>query len=153
VFDNIVARHRAFKRIEILAQRDVLTDLWSRAAFFQLIEDHLRDHGGGDAPIALIAIDLDRVKDINDTLGPPAGDTILKEAADRIRSAGGPHGEISRIGGDEFLVALTGTSAAGAHDTAQHILAKFAQPFTVQMTSSVCGASLGYAIGPANGST
>jgi len=153
VFDNIVARHEAFKRIETLAQRDVLTDLWSRAAFFDLLEQRLAKAARADHPIALIAIDLDRFKDINDTLGHPAGDSVLKEVADRLRSAVGPGDEISRIGGDEFLVALTGATAADVDNTARRILAEFSHPFTVKMTNSVCGASMGYAVAPKDGAT
>jgi diguanylate cyclase (GGDEF)-like protein len=153
VFGNIVARHEAFRRVETLAQRDVLTDLWSRAAFFQLLEQRLADIANAETPIALIAIDLDRFKDINDTLGHPAGDAVLKEAADRIRSAVRPGDEISRIGGDEFLVMLAADSPADVDERARRILAKFSQPFTVKMTHSICGASMGYAIAPQDGTT
>jgi diguanylate cyclase (GGDEF)-like protein len=153
VFDNIVARHEAFKRIETLAQRDVLTDLWSRAAFFDLLERRLAQAAKVNDPIALIAIDLDRFKDINDTLGHPAGDTVLKEVADRLRSAVGAGDEISRIGGDEFLVVLTGANAMGVDNTARRILAELSHPFMVKMTNSVCGASIGYAVAPKDGET
>src|SRR5262249_55107760 len=100
-----------------------------------------------------IAIDLDRFKDINDTLGHPAGDAVLKKAADRIRSVVRPGDEISRIGGDEFLVMLSVDSPGEAEDIARRILARVTQPFTVKMTHSICGASLGYAIAPQDGTT
>lgn len=153
VFDNIVSRHEAFRKIEILAQRDALTDLWNRAAFLQLLEQQLATVAGTRDILALIAIDLDRFKDINDTLGHPVGDAVLKEAAHRIRSAVRPEDEISRIGGDEFLVMLTGADPAEVGSTARRILAKFSDPFMVNMTNSVCGASVGYAIAPMDGST
>jgi diguanylate cyclase (GGDEF)-like protein len=153
VFDNIVSRHEAFRKIEILAQRDALTDLWNRAAFLHLLEQQIETVSGTQNILALIAIDLDRFKDINDTLGHPAGDAVLKEAADRIRSAVGPEDEISRIGGDEFLVMLTGADAAEVGRTARRILAKFSDPFMVNMTNNICGASVGYAIAPMDGST
>jgi diguanylate cyclase (GGDEF)-like protein len=153
VFDNIVARHDAFRKIEILAQRDALTDLWNRAAFLHLLEQQLVTGAEANMTIGLIAIDLDRFKDINDTLGHPVGDAILKEAADRIRSAVGPRDEISRIGGDEFLVMLAGADASEVDATARRVLATFAEPFTINTTNNVCGASLGYAIAPIDGAT
>jgi diguanylate cyclase (GGDEF)-like protein len=148
-----VSRHQAFRRIETLAQRDALTDLWNRAAFLNLLEQHFATALDARSGIALIAIDLDRFKDINDTLGHPAGDAVLKEVADRVRLAVRPGGEISRIGGDEFLVMLTGASRSEVDDVARRILAKFSTPFTINMTNSVCGASVGYAVAPTDGSS
>jgi diguanylate cyclase (GGDEF)-like protein len=153
VFDNIVSRHQAFRRIETLAQRDALTDLWNRAAFLALLERHLATAPEARRDVTLIAIDLDRFKDINDTLGHPAGDAVLREVADRIRSAVRPGDEISRIGGDEFLVMLAGADGAEADVVARRVLAQFASPFTINMTNSVCGASVGYAVAPTDGST
>jgi diguanylate cyclase (GGDEF)-like protein len=153
VFDNIVSRHQAFSRIETLAQRDALTDLWNRAAFLNLLEQHLAAAPEARNDIALIAIDLDRFKDINDTLGHPAGDAVLKEVADRIRSAVRPGDEISRVGGDEFMVMLTGADHPEVDAVAKRILGAFSNPFTINMTNSVCGASVGYAITPKDGAT
>ena len=153
VFDNIVSRHDAFRKIEVLAQRDALTKLWNRAAFLHLLEQHLATIAGTRNSLALIAIDLDRFKDINDTLGHPAGDVVLKEAADRIASAVRPSDEISRIGGDEFLIMLADVDPSEADATARRILAEFSNPFTIKMTHNVCGASIGYAIAPTDGST
>jgi diguanylate cyclase (GGDEF)-like protein len=153
VFDNIVSRHEAFRRIETLAQRDPLTDLWNRAAFLNLLERQLAAAAKARTDVALIAIDLDRFKDINDTLGHPAGDAVLKEVADRIRSAVRPGDEISRVGGDEFLVMLTGAELPELDDVARRVLDQFASPFTINMTNSVCGASVGYAITPKDGAT
>ena len=153
VFDNIVSRHDAFRKIEVLAQRDALTKLWNRAAFLHLLEQHLATIAGTRNSLALIAIDLDRFKDINDTLGHPVGDVVLKEAADRIASAVRPGDEISRIGGDEFLIMLADVDPSEADATARRILAEFSNPFTIKMTHNVCGASIGYAIAPTDGST
>jgi diguanylate cyclase (GGDEF)-like protein len=153
VFDNIVSRHDAFRKIEIIAQRDALTKLWNRAAFLHLLEQHLAIIGDTRNSIGLIAIDLDRFKDINDTLGHPAGDAVLREAADRIRSAVRPGDEISRIGGDEFLIMLVDADPSQVDGTARRILAEFSNPFTIKMTHNLCGVSIGYAIAPRDGST
>jgi diguanylate cyclase (GGDEF)-like protein len=153
VFDNIVSRHEAFRRIETLAQRDALTDLWNRAAFLNLLERQLAAAAEAQSDLAVIAIDLDRFKDINDTFGHPVGDAVLKEVADRIRSALRPGDEVSRIGGDEFLIMLAGDRSPEVEAVARRILAIFSDPFAVKMTHSVCGASIGYAIAPRDGST
>jgi diguanylate cyclase (GGDEF)-like protein len=153
VFDNIVSRQNAFKKIEIIAQRDALTDLWNRAAFLELLERHLQTVRDTRNIIALISIDLDRFKDINDTLGHPVGDIILKDVANRIRSAVGPGDEVARIGGDEFLVLLVAADASEVDAAARRILAIFASPFMTNTRHNSCGASIGYAIAPTDGST
>jgi diguanylate cyclase (GGDEF)-like protein len=153
VFDNIVSRQIAFRKIEVIAQRDALTDLWNRAAFLELLERHIQNIQGTRKIIALISIDLDRFKDINDTLGHPVGDTILKDVANRIRSVVGPGDEVARIGGDEFLVLLVAADASEVDAAARRILAIFSSPFMVNTRHNSCGASIGYAIAPMDGST
>jgi diguanylate cyclase (GGDEF)-like protein len=149
VFDNILARQEAFRKIEKIAHRDTLTDLWNRTAFIQLLEERLA--AGGN--IALISIDLDRFKDINDTFGHQAGDAVLREVGSRIKSVIRPEDEVARIGGDEFLVMLVGTNELQTQAVAQRILATFSRPFPVNMTNNVCGASIGYAVAPMDGRT
>jgi len=153
VFDNIVSRQIAFRKIETIAQRDALTDLWNRAAFLELLERHIGAIKGTRNIIALISIDLDRFKDINDTLGHPVGDMILKDVANRIRSVVRPGDEIARIGGDEFLVLLVTTDGAEAEAVAKRILAIFSSPFKTNTRQSHCGASIGYAMAPMDGTT
>jgi len=150
VFDNIVSRHSAFRRIETLAQRDALTGLWNRAAFLNLLEGQLAIKDVAHE-FALIAIDLDRFKDINDTLGHPVGDAVLKEVTDRIRSALHPGDEVARVGGDEFMVMLSGKRAQQVEAVAGQILVAICEPITVGMTRSVCGASMGCALAPRDG--
>jgi diguanylate cyclase (GGDEF)-like protein len=153
VFDNIVSREDAFRKIEKIALRDSLTDLWNRAAFIQLLESRILAAAESGSNIALISIDLDRFKDINDTLGHQAGDAVLKDVAGRINSAVEPGDEIARIGGDEFLVMLTDARAEEVHAVSEKILATFAAPFAVSLRNTVCCASIGYAVTPANGLT
>jgi diguanylate cyclase (GGDEF)-like protein len=148
VYDNIVARHDAFEKVETLAKQDALTGLWNRAAFLEMLEQRFAASKNDGGNIALIAIDLDRFKDINDTLGHLAGDVVLREVAERIRSAVEEDDQISRIGGDEFVVMLARAEAADVDRTAQAILDRFRRPFQIERTHNECGASLGYAIAP-----
>ncbi len=152
VFENFVSRHLAFRRIEILAQRDALTDLWNRSAFLGLLEERFAAKDGNQQ-IALIAIDLDRFKHINDTLGHPVGDAVLREVAARLKSVLRPGDEISRIGGDEFLVMLVGDRTLDVDAVARRILASFSEAFATSITSSACGASIGTARAPDDGVT
>jgi len=153
VFENIIARQDAFRKIEIIAHRDALTGLWNRGAFIQLLQTRLSRLSDEDGSVALISIDLDRFKDINDTLGHQAGDAVLKEVGQRIRSIIRAGDEVARIGGDEFVVMLIGTDETQAYRVAQRILETFVSPFAASRSSNICGASIGYAIAPKDGST
>ncbi|AXK82737.1 EAL domain-containing protein [Pseudolabrys taiwanensis] len=153
VFENIVQRHLAFKRVETLARRDALTGIWNRGAFLELIEKRFAASAGANGHLALISIDLDRFKDINDTLGHPVGDSVLKEVAERIQSVVMPGDEVSRVGGDEFLVMLADGRARDVHNVAEAILAVLEDPFFTAETRSICGASIGYAVAPQDGAS
>ncbi len=151
VFENIVARHYAYKQVERVAQQDALTGLWSRDYFLKILNEKITGEINRNRNAVLITIDLDRFKDINDTLGHPAGDSILFEAAQRIKGAINTPSEVSRIGGDEFLVILTDVDEAGADIIASDILNSLNRPFKMNMSNIGCGASIGYAIAPRDG--
>lgn len=153
VFENIVARHYAYKQVERLAQQDALTGLWSRDHFLKILNEKIVGEIQKKRNAVLITIDLDRFKDINDTLGHPAGDSILLEAARRIKNTISVPNEVSRIGGDEFLVILTDVDDEGADIVAGNILESLSRPFKINMSNITCGASIGYAIAPRDGQT
>jgi diguanylate cyclase (GGDEF)-like protein len=151
VFDNFISGYHAFRKIELIAHRDTLTDLWNRTAFIGLLEKRLSH--GKDEMVGLVLIDMDRFKDVNDTFGHQTGDLVLKQAGDRIKSVVRPADEAARIGGDEFVVMLADASESETHLVARRILEKLAQPFTIGNARHVCGASIGYALAPGDGST
>jgi diguanylate cyclase (GGDEF)-like protein len=153
VFENIISRHTAFSRIELIARRDALTNLWNRTALIELLEKRLSSVAESGENVALILIDLDRFKDINDTFGHQTGDAVLKEVGDRIKSVTRPGDEVARIGGDEFVVIVVGTDEDRPRVTAEQIFATFSLPFPVGINQHMCGASIGYAIAPRHGST
>jgi diguanylate cyclase (GGDEF)-like protein len=153
VFENFVLRHQAFQRNEKLARRDPLTGTWNRAAFLDLLTRQFGPTEPTKNQIGLIAVDLDRFKDINDTFGHPVGDAVLREAVDRIQSVLCTVDQLSRVGGDEFLIMLTEGRAHEVEDVARSILERLREPFAFESIRSVCGASLGCAIAPRDGAS
>jgi diguanylate cyclase (GGDEF)-like protein len=149
VFENIVSRHVAFRKIELIAQRDPLTDLLNRSAFIESLQSRLDSINKTGESVALVLIDLDRFKDVNDTFGHQTGDLVLKMVGDRIRSAVRPKDQVARIGGDEFIVMLSDASEDEIHAVTRMIFTCFTDPVTVGMTRHFCGASIGYAIAQA----
>jgi len=153
MFDNIVARHSAFREIELIASRDSLTELLNRATLIELLQKRLEAASRSGEIVAFILIDLDRFKDVNDTFGHQVGDIVLKEVGSRIKAVVRPGDEVARIGGDEFVVMVAGADENAALFTAQRICAALFRPFTVGMSEHICGASIGYAVAPKDGNT
>ena len=151
VFENIVSRHLAYRRIETMAQRDALTGLLNRSAFLDLLEKQFKTLQHGRANLALISIDLDRFKDINDTLGHPVGDSVLCEMAHRIQSVLLPGDRVARVGGDEFLVMLLGHRVSQIDSVAQHLLMRLCDPLGIDGLPNICGGSIGWALAPHDG--
>jgi diguanylate cyclase (GGDEF)-like protein len=153
VFDNFISGYHAFRKIELIAHRDTLTDLWNRTAFIGLLEKRLSTASEKAEMVGLILIDMDHFKDVNDTFGHQTGDLVLKETGERIKLVLGSADEAARIGGDEFVVMLAGASESQIHLVAERILAKLAEGFTIGAARHYCGASIGYALAPGDGST
>jgi diguanylate cyclase (GGDEF)-like protein len=153
VFENIISRHAAFSRIELIARRDALTELWNRKALIELLEKQLNDPANSGEIIALILIDLDRFKDINDTFGHQTGDAVLKEVGERVKSVIDPGDEVARIGGDEFVAIVVGADEDRPRRIAERIFGTFAAPFKIGINQHLCGASIGYAVAPHQNAT
>lgn len=160
--DEIEQREKAEERIRFLAYYDVLTGLPNRQLLRERLDRAIADgrHDGGK-PLALLFLDLDRFKEVNDSYGHATGDELLEQVADRIvgcvrgsdqvtRPDGGT--TVSRQGGDEFTVLLTGLQ--GHHDAsrvARRILEALQEPFALPEGDVVIGASIGIAIHPDDG--
>ncbi len=151
VFENIVSRHLAYRRIETMAQRDALTGLLNRSAFLDLLEKQFKTVQHGRANLALISIDLDQFKDINDTLGHPVGDSVLCEMAHRIQSVLLPGDRVARVGGDEFLVMLLGHRVSQVDGVVQQLLTRLCDPLGIDGLPNICGGSIGWALAPHDG--
>ena len=101
------------QEITRLARFDSLTGLPNRAMMRQMLDDALRNATDRQRGCAIFLIDLDRFKNVNDTLGHPIGDALLRQVAERLKLAMGNHGQIGRLGGDEFQAVLPGTVDVG----------------------------------------
>ena len=149
-----VALREAYTRLNDLVTTDPLTGLPNRL----LADDRLRlsvTLAQRDArPIAVLFVDLDRFKLINDTLGHPAGDDLLQQVAGRLRTAIRESDTVARIGGDEFVVILHAiTNATDAERVAQAILDAMSTAFTLADHEIFLGASIGIAVYPEHGET
>ena len=140
------------QRITQLAFNDVLTGLPNRTMFQQQLDQlFLASEGSGNL-FALHCLDLDQFKVINDTLGHPAGDALLVEAAQRLRQAARGH-FVGRLGGDEFVVLQTvGTDRDAIDRLAREILDAICKPLAIDGNELVPSTSIGIAIAPDDGS-
>ena len=144
--------HQRRSELEHLAQHDALTDLPNRALFDDRMRVALAAARRDNSHLALLFIDLDRFKAINDRLGHAAGDRVLKGVAERIRHNIRESDTAARIGGDEFVVLLPGiASAEDAEVVANKIRAAIDRPFTIDGHELAISVSLGVAHYPQDG--
>ena len=146
---NITARKKAESTIQRQALCDNLTGLPNRHGFYQRLAQVLSRADQTGLPAALLLIDLDRFKEVNDLLGHAAGDALLQEAARRIGACVRETDTAARLGGDEFTVILDGLQAPGeAERTAQAVLDQLSVPFRLGDDTAWVTASIGIAFYP-----
>jgi diguanylate cyclase (GGDEF)-like protein len=127
---------------------DHLTGLPNRSLFAQCVAEAIQDHGAA----AVMLMDLDRFKEVNDTLGHNIGDAVLREAAQRVSACIGVDGVVARLGGDEFAVLLPGcTDLRHARIRAWSIIDELQRPVNVEDLPLSVGASIGISIAPDHG--
>ncbi|PWT87818.1 MAG: bifunctional diguanylate cyclase/phosphodiesterase [Proteobacteria bacterium] len=154
VIEDITERKRSEAQIVYMAHHDLLTGLPNRTFFMQSLEEagaRLRRWG---EPFTVLILDLDRFKIVNDSLGHPAGDVLLKETAARLKTALRETDVLARLGGDEFAIIQVGESdqKAGAARLAQHLIEVVRAPFVIEGNAVTVGTSIGIAVAPADGS-
>lgn len=149
---NVTERKQAHERLAFMAHHDVLTSLPNRALFFEHVEQALGMAKRNRAKLALLFIDLDKFKPINDNWGHAVGDQVLQVVAARLSGHVRASDSVGRIGGDEFLVLLTEVaSAQGAAKVAEGLRQTISQPMVVANRSLEIAASIGIALFPEHG--
>jgi len=151
---DLTEKRRSERQVSRLAHFDSLTGLANRVQMGQALEQILAAPSERERACAVLMLDLDRFKQVNDTLGHPAGDALLKQVAQRLERALDGAGRCGRLGGDEFQVIVPG------HETrerlsyiASEIIYSLSQPYSIQGQSVVIGASVGIALAPEHGTT
>jgi diguanylate cyclase (GGDEF)-like protein/PAS domain S-box-containing protein len=144
---NLTEQRRSEAEITKLAKYDSLTGLPNRAMMRVTLDEALANAARRMQGCALLLIDLDRFKQVNDTLGHPVGDVLLKEVAERLRGAIGDHGQIGRLGGDEFEAILPGIDQqASLAGLCERLIRDVSKPYMIQGHRISIGASVGIAI-------
>ena len=148
---DVTERIQAEDALQHQALHDALTGLPNRTLLHDRLEQALRATARDAGGLALLLFDLDRFKEVNDTLGHQAGDLLLQEVAARVRGAVRASDTVARLGGDEFAVLLPGADATGAVAATHTLLAALATPIALDGQSLACAASIGIALAPTHG--
>ena len=150
-FRDLSDQLAASQRIEELSHTDMLTGLPNRRALSQRVEYARaiakREHSG----FAMLFVDLDRFKQINDTLGHAFGDRVLREVAQRLRDCLREVDTVAKLSGDEFALLIHEADARGAEQTARRVLEAMGRPFGFDALSFTVTASIGIALFPGDG--
>ncbi|MBS1189773.1 MAG: diguanylate cyclase [Rhodocyclaceae bacterium] len=151
--NDLTERLAANKRIEELAYHDTLTGLPNRTLLRERIEFVRQWSARAEKSFALLFVDLDRFKQINDSLGHLFGDRVLVAVAERIKGCLRQCDTAARLGGDEFVLVLHDVDERGAEITAQRLIAALNQPLAIDDLSLTVTCSIGIALYPADGQT
>lgn len=144
-------REQARRRIRQLAFYDPLTQLPNRSLLLAQADKALKTAAHEKSPLAIIFINLDRFKQINDSLGRPAGDKLLCTVARRMLAQVRPQDIVGRLSGDEFVVALPNCSSPEAVGFVERLQTLLAQPLEIDRLTLTCSASCGISMFPADG--
>lgn len=151
--EDITEQKQAEDKIAFLARHDPLTQLPNRRLFQESLETSVAMAVRG-AGCALLCLDLDHFKFVNDTLGHPAGDDLLRQVTKRLQACVRGVDILARLGGDEFVVIQSGvTQPEDASNLANRIVATIGQPFEIDGHQVTCGVSVGIALAPSDGTS
>jgi diguanylate cyclase (GGDEF)-like protein len=146
-YEDVTERHHAEARIRFMAHHDALTSLPNRVLFRIKMEEMLRRPGQQDPRLAILCLDLDYFKNVNDTLGHPVGDALLEAVASRLHSCVREGDIVARIGGDEFAILVPSPGhPERAECLAQRIVRTLSQPFDLDGKRAIISVSIGIAL-------
>jgi diguanylate cyclase (GGDEF)-like protein len=154
VGSDITEVRQTQERLTHLANMDVLSGLPNRGRVRQLLGEALRTAVASNVPCAIMFLDLDGFKPVNDTFGHPKGDAVLQAVAKRLCDEVGADGHVGRMGGDEFaIVIIDAQSRLKVESLGDRILKSIAEPYMIDQTEIRIGVSIGCAFGPIDGAT
>jgi diguanylate cyclase (GGDEF)-like protein len=149
---DLTEMRRSEAEVKRLASYDVLTGLPNRMLMRRTLDETLRDVAGRPVGTALFLLDLDRFKMVNDTLGHPVGDVLLRQVAERLTRVIQADGQVGRLGGDEFNVVLPGmTDRHRLAKLAEAVIHDLSRPYMIEGAHVSIGASIGIALAPDHG--
>ena len=151
-YEDITERRRSEAQIVFMARHDALTSLPNRVLFRERVDQAVAQAGRGMG-CAVLCLDLDRFKAVNDTLGHPVGDQLLRAVADRLLACVRETDVVARLGGDEFAIVQSNLARPqDASELAQRIVAALNEPFVIDDHTLHVGVSIGIAVCPLDGS-
>ena len=154
VGSDITEMRQTQERLTHLANMDVLSGLPNRGRVRQLLGEALRAATAGNVPCAILFLDLDGFKPVNDTFGHPKGDAVLRAVAKRLVDEVGHNGHVGRMGGDEFAIVVPDAqSRKKIEQVADRIIQAVKEPYVIDQTEIRIGVSIGCAFGPIDGAT
>ncbi|HET7708297.1 MAG TPA: EAL domain-containing protein [Sphingomicrobium sp.] len=151
---DITEMRQTQERLTHLANMDVLSGLPNRGRVRQLLGEALRAATAGNVPCAIMFLDLDGFKPVNDTFGHPKGDAVLRAVAKRLCDEVAADGHVGRMGGDEFAIVVTDAqSRKKVEQLADRIIRSIKEPYMIDQTEIRIGVSIGCSFGPIDGAT
>jgi len=148
---DIIERKRARDELTHLALHDPLTNLPNRAVFYDRLHQSMLISRRNGAPLALLFLDLDGFKEVNDNFGHASGDVVLRQVGERLTGIVRASDTVARVGGDEFGLILLAADVEGAGTMARKVLKSLDDPFRIEGMTISLGASVGIALFPDHG--
>ncbi|MTJ05158.1 MAG: EAL domain-containing protein [Sediminimonas qiaohouensis] len=148
---DITLRKAFEEKLELAATHDDLTGLLNRSAFNETLSQRLEKLTDQEGSLALVSLDIDNFKDINDALGDAYGDTLLAAVGERLRGVVRDGDMLFRMGGDEFIILVPDSTADDANSLADHLVKAFIEPFNLMEVPTVITVSIGVVLAPEDG--